>query len=671
LTPKNLDELAQEVDELSRQINEHNYRYYILDSPLISDAEYDRLFKKLQALEAKHPELISPHSPTQRVGHLPATAFAPVKHLLPMLSLANAFSEEEVYAFDKRIKQRLGLSEPIEYACETKLDGVAVNLLYQKGHLVQGATRGDGVTGEDITQNIRTLPTVPLMLRGKNYPDYFEVRGEVYLSKQDFESLNQTAREHGQKVFVNPRNAASGSLRQLDPSITAKRSLKIYCFSLGAISEDFILPFLHSEVLDLLKEWGFRVSPETQIVKGIEGCLEYYEAISKRRQQLSYAIDGVVYKVNSLKAQRELGFISRAPRWAIAHKFPAQEELTEVINIEFQVGRTGILTPVARLKPVFVGGVTVSNATLHNLEEIHRKDIRVGDTVMVRRAGDVIPEVVGIVPEKRSPCAKPVVLPKKCPVCGSEVIKPEGEVAARCVGGLYCQAQLKHSILHFASRLAMDIDGLGNKLVSQLLSTGLIKNVVDLYRLTEEQLASLERMGPKSAQNIVAAINKSKNTTLPRFLYALGIREVGEATALLLASYFHNLNDIMQANEETLQAVSDIGPVAASYIVGFFRQSFNKTIIYALQELGVQCRDYYPQKGKALTHQTYVITGTLKSMSRDEAKVRLQERGAKVANSISHKTSYVIVGEAPGSKYEKAKEWGIPILNEEAFLKLI
>lgn len=669
MTRKTLDDLFKEIDELRRQLQEHNYRYYILDDPIISDAEYDRLFKRLQELEQSHPEFITPDSPTQRVGFTHASAFAPVEHLVPMLSLNNAFTDEDIYAFDKRVRQKLQMDNPIEYACETKLDGVAVSLLYEQGRLVRGATRGDGSTGEDITQNIRTIPAVPLQLRGKKYPDLLEVRGEVYLAKSEFEKLNNRARERGQKIFVNPRNAAAGSLRQLDPHVTAERALKIFCFSVGAISDNFMLPERHSEILYQLQEWGLRINTEMRVVTGAEECLQYYQDIGQKREALLYEIDGVVYKVNNIAAQKTLGYISRAPRWAVAHKFPASEELTEVIDVEFTVGRTGALTPLARLNPVFVGGVTISNATLHNLDEAHRKDVRKGDTVIVRRAGDVIPEIVGVVMAKRPSGTKPVVLPKYCPVCHSQVVKAEDEAVARCTGGLYCRAQLKSSILHFVSRRAMDIDGLGDKLVDQLLENGLIKNIVDIYRLTQEQIANLERMGEKSADNLIQAIAKSKETTLPRFLYALGIREVGEATALSLANHFHHLENIMDADEDRLQQVPDIGPVVAMHIASFFRQDCNREIIKDLKALNI----HWPEKITAgegpLANQTFVITGTLTSMSRDQAKELLLSLGAKVSNSVSSKTTYVVVGDDPGSKFEKAKELGITILDEDAFLE--
>lgn len=671
MTRKHLDDYVKEIDELKRQIQEHNYHYYILDDPIISDAQYDRLFQKLKTLEQQHPELITPDSPTQRVGVAPAAAFTPINHIVPMLSLHNAFTEEDVNAFDQRIRQKLNITGPIEYACETKLDGIAVSLIYEKGIFARGATRGDGATGEDITQNLRTIATVPLKLRGKNFPELFEVRGEVYLAKTEFEALNERAKERGQKIFVNPRNAAAGSLRQLDPQITAERNLKIYCFSLGAISDDFVIPKRHSEVLQQFQEWGLRISPEIRTVSGVEACLQYYDEINVKRPKLSYEIDGVVYKVNDLAYQKSLGYVSRAPRWAIAHKFPASEELTEVLDIIFTVGRTGALTPLARLKPVFVGGATISNATLHNLDEAHRKDVRVGDTVIVRRAGDVIPELVGVILDKRPRKTRPIKLPTNCPVCGAEVERIAGEAVARCSAGLSCYAQLKSSILHFASRRAMDIEGLGDKLVDQLLETKLINNIVGLYKLTTEQLADLERMGTKSAQNIISAIDKSRNTVLQRFIYALGIREVGEATALALVNYFHSIEDIMNADEEQLQQVPDIGPVIAAHIATFFRQQGNRDIVKNLLSLGVHWEEQATNFRQPLTGQTFVITGTLETMSREEAKEALQKLGAKVAGSVSSKTSFVVTGADPGSKYDKAVELGVAILSEDELLKLI
>lgn len=660
------------IRTLRNTIEEHNYRYYILEEPSIPDAEFDRLFRELQELENQFPEFKTIDSPTQRVGIAPVSAFKTVQHEIPMLSLNNAFTDEEVLSFDQRVKQKTGLSEDIEYVCETKLDGLAVALVYENGVLARGATRGDGFTGEDVTQNIRTISSIPLRLRGKDYPKILEIRGEVYLPLSSFEAINERAKKEGQKVFSNPRNAASGSLRQLNPQVTAERHLDFYGFSLGQFSDDFIFPSKHSEVLERLKEWGLRVSPEAKIVQGVEQCIRYYQKMEKKRDELAYEIDGVVYKVNDLQLQKELGYVSRAPRWAVAHKFPAREELTTVNAIEFQVGRTGIVTPVARLHPVFVSGVTVSNATLHNFDETWRKDVRVGDTVVVRRAGDVIPEIVSVVKDKRPEKTKPIKLLRHCPVCGSDVIKVEGEAYAYCTGGLYCRAQLKEAILHFASRRAMDIDGLGEKLVDQLLEKHIIKNVVDLYLLTEEVLENLERMGKKSAQNLLTAIEKSKNTTLARFLYALGIPNVGEATALNLVNHFAHLENLMNANEEKLQEVADIGPIVAKNIDAFFRQPHNRDAVKRLQELGVHWSEVAKdEKAQPLLGKTFVITGTLDSMSRQEAKELLQSLGAKVTDSVSAKTSYLVVGTDPGSKYEKAIKLKVTVLNEEEFLKFL
>jgi DNA ligase (NAD+) len=663
--------IEKKIIKLRQIINENNYLYYVLDAPTITDAEFDRLFRELQNLEERHPEFITLDSPTQRIGAAPLSSFATVRHEIPMLSLNNAFSDDEVYAFDQRIRQRLAIDGPIEYVCETKLDGVAVTLLYQNGVLTCGATRGDGTTGEDVTQNIRTIPSIPLHLRGKNYPKLLEVRGEIFLPKASFEEINQRALKLGQKIFVNPRNAASGSLRQLDSRVTAARHLEIFCFALGVLSDDIILPNYHNEVLQQLKEWGLRISPEVRVVKDIAGCLKYYRRMQQKRDNLPYEIDGVVYKVNDMELQKQLGYVSRAPRWALAHKFPAREESTVVQDIEFQVGRTGVLTPVARLQPVFVGGATISNATLHNIDEALRKDVRVGDTVIVRRAGDVIPEIVSVEIAKRPARTHPISLPQLCPVCKSEVIKPEGEVAARCTGGLYCPAQQKNSILHFASRRAMDIQGLGEKIVDLLFATGLIKNIVDIYLLQADQVAALKRMGDKSAKKLLSTIEKSKTTTLSRFIYALGIREVGEATALNLAHHFMSLEKIMQSDEQELQQVPDIGPIVAEFIVSFFRQKHNREIIQRLIKLGIHWPEEKKQESLPLAGQTFVITGTLEKMSRDEAKELLLLQGAKVTNTVSKNTSYVIVGRDPGSKYDKAQELNINILDEKQFLQLV
>ena len=668
--------LQKELDELRDQIRFHNYRYHVLDDPEIPDVEYDRLVRRLQALEKEHPGLVTPDSPTQRVGDSPIAAFGTVQHRVPMLSLDNAFSEDELRDFHRRVTDRLELeedSEDLRYAAEPKLDGAAVSLLYEKGKLVRGATRGDGTTGEDITHNVRTIEAVPLRLLGDDYPETLEVRGEVFMPKAGFEAYNKKASSAGEKTFVNPRNAAAGSLRQLDPKLTAERPLDIYIYSAGLV-ENGELPGHHSEILQRLHEWGFKICPEYKVVNGVDGCLEYYEDIAARRESLPYEIDGVVYKVDSRRQQQELGFVSRAPRWAIAHKFPAQEELTEVEGVEFQVGRTGAVTPVARLSPVFVGGVTVSNATLHNIDELHRKDVRVGDTVIIRRAGDVIPEVVSVVGSRRPKGTRRVQLPKKCPVCGSAVSREDGEAVARCTGGLYCAAQRAEALKHFVSRKAMDIEGLGAKLIEQLVAIDRIHTPADIYQLTRDELADMDRMGEKSAENLIASIEKSKSTTLARFLFSLGIREVGEATAASLAGHFGKLPDCMVASEEQLLEVPDVGPVVASRIRSFFDEPHNIDVIERLQNSGVHWSDLEPQKAAAdgaLSGKTFVLTGTLNDMTRDEAKARIQALGGKVTGSVSKKTDYVVFGEKAGSKLTKATTLGVETLDENQFRVLI
>lgn len=664
-------EIKKELEQLRKQINEHNYHYYIEDNPIISDAEFDDLFKRLQTIEKQYPALITLDSPTQRVGAKPLKEFAEVRHQVPMLSLENAFTDEDAEAFDQRIHDRLNVQHSIEYVCEPKLDGLAVSIRYENGVLVNAATRGDGETGEDITQNIRTIPMVPLHLHGNDYPRVLEVRGEVYMPKKGFEKLNARAAEKGEKVFVNPRNAAAGSLRQLDPKITASRPLEMYCYGIGVI-EGHALPGKHSEILHCLKQWGLRVSNELEVVKGITSCLEYYKRMGDKRARLPYEIDGVVYKVNQIAEQQKLGFVSRAPRWAVAHKFPAEEVSTVIEAVEFQVGRTGALTPVARLKPVFVGGVTISNATLHNMDEVKRKDIHIGDTVIVRRAGDVIPEVVSVITAHRKTHVKPIVLPTHCPVCHSKIEITEGEAIARCTGGLVCAAQRKEAIKHYASRRAMNIEGLGDKLVDQLVDKNLVSTIADIYSLKLSELANLERMAEKSAQNLLDEIEKSKKTTLARFIFSLGIREVGEATAKALAEYFAELDAIIAANEETLQTVPDIGPVVAAHIVAFFAEKHNRDVIAKLIKAGI----HWPamtrkSQSLPLTGKTFVLTGTLESFSRDEAKEKLEALGAKVAGSVSSKTSYVVVGADAGSKLEKAKALGVAILDEKQFIHFL
>jgi DNA ligase (NAD+) len=670
---KNIDQGVQdEVNTLRSELNQHNYRYYVLDDPSIPDAEYDRLLNRLKKLETENPSLITSDSPTQRVGAKPLDAFTQVQHEVPMLSLDNAFSEDDMRDFDRRVRERLQTENLIEYACEPKLDGIAVSLLYENGVLVRAATRGDGNTGEDITLNIRTLETVPLRLMGKDYPPKLEVRGEVFMPKAGFDALNEKARLSNDKVFVNPRNAAAGSLRQLDSAITASRPLEMYCYSVG-VSEGGQLLNSHTKLLSQLKTWGLRINPETKIVKGVDECLKYYNAMQAKRAKLPYEIDGIVFKVDTLDAQKTLGFVSRSPRWAIAHKFPAQEEMTQLLAVEFQVGRTGAITPVARLQPVFVGGVTVSNATLHNMDEIERLDVREGDTVIVHRAGDVIPKIVSVVLEKRSENAKKVKLPKVCPVCGSHIERSESEVAARCTGGLYCAAQRKEAIKHFASRRAMDVEGLGDKLVELLVDNGFLKTVTDLFSLSHEQLSNLERMGDKSAQNLLDALEQSKKTTLPRFIYALGIREVGEATALSLSNYFGNLNAIMKADEALLQTVPDVGPVVAKNIVDFFSEPHNTQVIDGLKKAGVTWQEGEPQakQNLPLSGQTFVLTGTLEVMTREEAKEKLQALGATVSESVSKKTSCVVAGPGAGSKLTKAESLDVRVMDEGEFLKLL
>ena len=664
--------LVARVEALRREIEAHNYRYYVLDNPEVPDAEYDRLMRELQALEAAHPELITAESPTQRVGAAPLARFSEVKHEQPMLSLANVFSPEELQAFDKRIRDRLNIEEELDYVAEPKLDGLAVSLIYEDGVLVRAATRGDGHTGEDVTQNVRTIDAIPLRLMAQDWPRRLEVRGEVYMPKAGFEAMNQQALAKGEKAFVNPRNAAAGSLRQLDPQVTAKRPLAMYCYALGIV-EQGQLPEQHYATLQRLKDWGLPVCPEIRKVKGAEGCLAYFEMISQRRDDLPYEIDGVVYKVNDFEKQQQLGFVSRAPRWAIAHKFPAQEALTTVEAIEFQVGRTGALTPVARLHPVFVGGVTVSNATLHNMDEVERKDVRVGDTAIVRRAGDVIPEVVSVILSRRPENTQKVVLPDACPVCGSAVVRLDDEAVARCSGGLFCPAQRKEAIKHFASRKALDIEGLGVKLVDQLVDSGLISHVNDLFQLTVESLSGLERMAEKSATNLIHALEKSKSTTLARFIYALGIREVGEATAQSLAQYFGSLEALRSADQAALEEVPDVGTVVARNILAFFQQPHNIEVIQALMAAGI----HWPETEKVdagalpLNGKTYVLTGTLHDMTRDEAKAGLQALGAKVTASVSRKTTAVIAGEKAGSKLDKAEKLGVKILDEAGLKQLL
>ena len=656
------------IGELRRQLNDYSYRYHVLDDPIVPDAEYDRLLQELAELENEYPEFITEDSPTQRVGGRPLSEFSEVSHEVPMLSLDNAFSDEELFAFDKRSKDRLAVAE-IHYTAEVKLDGLAVSLLYHHGKLVRAATRGDGTTGEDVTSNIRTINSIPLALRSTGYPVRLEVRGEVFMTKAGFEELNNRQLARAEKLFANPRNAAAGSLRQLDPRLTAERPLKFFAHGIGIV-EGGELPGSHFEILQSLKTWGLPVSTETRRVAGIEECIGFYREISDKRAQLPHEIDGIVFKVDDLKFRTELGFVSRAPRWAIAYKFPPEEELTEVLDIEVQVGRTGALTPVARLKPVRVGGVTVTNATLHNADEVQRKDVRVGDTVVVRRAGDVIPEVVRVIPEKRTGATQPFTMPNQCPVCLSATERIEGEAVLRCTGGLHCRAQTIQSIIHFASRSAMDIAGLGEKLVEQLFDAGQIQTIADLYQLDHERLAALERMGDKSAENLLCAIETSKNTRLDKFLYALGIREVGETTARNLARHFQ-LDEIRTVTQEDLCQVRDIGPVVAENIVRFFNDEQNIAIMDKVIAAGVRWESSQDDKTAGLSGKTFVITGTLATLSRDEAKDRLTSQGAKVSGSVSARTDYLIAGENPGSKLDKARSLGVRVLDEAGLFEYL
>jgi DNA ligase (NAD+) len=665
---------AKRAAELRRTIEQANYDYYVKDSPTLPDAEYDRLFRELQQLESDYPQLAVTDSPTRRVGAQPLPEFAAVSHATPMLSLNNAFGDDDVAAFDRRVREFLGEEQEIEYSVEPKFDGLAISLTYVNGAFALGATRGDGTTGEDVTENLRTVRTIPLRLGDTGPPRRLEVRGEVLMLKRDFEALNREQKRKGEKEFANPRNAAAGSLRQLDSHITAQRRLAFFAYGVGGVEGGSLPTDRHSRQLDYLERLRFPVSRERKVVKGMRGLLEYYADIGRRRETLPYIIDGVVYKVDDLAAQTALGFVSRAPRFAIAHKYPAQEELTQVLDIDVQVGRTGALTPVARLHPVFVGGVTVTNATLHNEDEIRRKDVRIGDFVIVRRAGDVIPEVVSVVKEKRPRNARAFRMPDKCPVCGSRVERPEDEAIARCTAGLYCPAQRKQALLHFASRRAMDIEGLGEKLVDQLVDRELVKTPADLYRLDIDTLAGLERMAEKSAANLIEAIHKSRDTSLARFIYALGIRNVGEATARDLARHFSTLESLIAADEEQLQGAPDVGPVVAASIARFFREPHNRVVIDRLQGAGVRWKKE-PAHGRAvplaMNGKTLVLTGTLPHLTREEAKAKIEAAGGKVTGSVSARTDYVVAGADPGSKYDKARELGIAVLDEERLLELL
>ena len=665
--------LQQQIDTLRQDLRRYEYEYHVLDNPTIPDAEYDRLFHQLKALEAAHPELITADSPTQRVGAKPLSGFAQIRHEIPMLSLDNAFSDEEFYAFVKRIEDRLiRLPEPLTFCCEPKLDGLAVSILYVNGVLTQAATRGDGTTGEDITANIRTIRNIPLQLLMDNPPVRLEVRGEVFMPHAGFERLNQQALEKGEKTFANPRNAAAGSLRQLDPKITSKRPLVLNAYGIG-IAEGVDLPNTHYERLQWLKSIGIPVNPEIRLCNGTDEVLDFYRDIQNKRSSLGYDIDGTVLKINDIALQEKLGFISKAPRWAIAYKFPAQEELTRLNDVEFQVGRTGAITPVAKLEPVFVAGVTVSNATLHNGDEIERLDIAIGDTVVIRRAGDVIPQIIGVLHDRRPADARPIVFPETCPVCDSAIVRIEGEAVARCTGGLFCAAQRKEALKHFVSRKAMDIDGVGGKLIEQLVDRELIHTPADLFKLDLTTLTRLERMGVKSAENALASLEKAKNTTLARFIFALGIREVGEATALNLANHFKTLEALQNADLEALQQVPDVGEVVANRILAFWHEPHNVAVVNDLIAQGVH---WETVETKEVTEnrfkgKTVVLTGTLTQMGRNEAKALLQDMGAKVSGSVSAKTDFVIAGDAAGSKLTKAQELGVTVLTEEEFLAQI
>jgi DNA ligase (NAD+) len=663
--------IAARAAELRAAIEQHNYRYHVLDQPAVPDAEYDRLFRELQDIEQAHPELLTPDSPTRRVGAAPLAGFAEVRHATPMLSLNNAFAREEVEAFDRRVREALG-ADAIEYAAEPKFDGLAVSLVFEQGVLMSGATRGDGSSGEDVTANLRTIQAIPLRLRGNKTPPRLEVRGEVLMLKADFERMNERQRERGDKAFANPRNAAAGALRQLDPRVTATRPLTFFAYGTDAAASGVFAR--HSEALDALADWGLPVTAERCVALGLDGLLNYFRELGERRAKLPFDIDGVVYKVNSLAAQNTLGFVSRAPRFALAHKFPAEEAVTMVEGIDVQVGRTGALTPVARLAAVTVGGVSVTNATLHNEDEIRRKDVRVGDTVVVRRAGDVIPEVVRVLPEKRPPSAQPFVMPACCPVCGSVTRKAEDEAIARCSAGLYCPAQRKQALLHFAGRRAVEIEGLGEKLVDQLVERELVRTPADLYALSAETLAGLERMAEKSAANLAAAIEKSKQTTLARFIFALGIRNVGESTAQDLSRYFGSIEGLSAADAETLRQVPDVGPVVAQSIAGFFAEPHNREVIKALLHAGVRFEESAPLKVKTdgpVYGRTFVLTGAMPTLTRDEATQHIRDCGGKVTGSVSKKTDYVVAGADPGSKHAKALELGVAILDEAALLKLL
>jgi DNA ligase (NAD+) len=667
---------AERAELLRAQLHHHAHRYYVLDAPEVPDAEYDRLFQALQAIEAEHPELLTPDSPTQRVGGKILDGLRPVRHAMPMLSIQTETDTTAAgaEAFDARVRRELGLAPeapPVDYAAELKFDGLAINLRYERGVLVQAATRGDGETGEDVTQNIRTIGQIPLRLKGVA-PAILEVRGEVYMRRDDFEELNERQREKGEKTYINPRNTAAGAVRQLDPAITAQRPLSFFAYGLGEV-QGWTLPESHNGLLEALAAFGLPVCADRCVAQGAAGLVAFHDQIESRRDQLPFDIDGVVYKVNPLALQRELGFKTREPRWAVAHKYPAQEQLTTVLAIDVQVGRTGKLTPVAKLAPVFVGNVTVTNATLHNENEARRKDVRVGDTVIVRRAGDVIPEVVAVLPEKRPEGALMFTMPQVCPVCGSAAVREEGEVDLRCTGGLFCGAQRKQAILHYAQRRAVDIEGLGDKLVEQLVDADVVKTLPDLYRMGLMALANLDRMAEKSAQNVLDALEKSKRTTLPRFLFGLGIRHVGEATAKEMARHFGGLDAIMDASIEQLLEVNDVGPTVAQSLRTFFDQPHNREVVEQLRACGVRWEEGAPAEraAQSLAGKTFVLTGSFPTLKREQAKELLEAAGAKVAGSVSKKTDYVVAGEDAGSKLDKARELGVTVIDEAGMLALL
>ena len=668
-----MESIIQQINQLRTSLRHHEHLYHVLDAPEIPDAEYDRLMQQLRSLEAQHPELITHDSPTQRVGAAPLDAFEQVRHEVPMLSLDNVFDEDSYLAFDKRVHDRLKSAEPLTFCCELKLDGLAVSLLYENGELVRAATRGDGTTGENITANVRTIRAIPLRLHGENIPQRVEVRGEVFMPQAGFEQLNEEARRKGGKIFANPRNAAAGSLRQLDPRITAKRPLMFFCYGVGLL-DGGDLPRSHIQRLMQFKAWGLPVSNRVKLCTGSDEVIAFYRQVEQDRASLGFDIDGVVIKVDSLDLQEQLGFVARAPRWATAFKFQAQEQITQVRDVEFQVGRTGAITPVARLEPVQVAGVIVSNATLHNADEIERLGIRIGDTVIIRRAGDVIPQVVGVVMEQRPQDTKEIVFPEHCPVCGSDFERVEGEAVARCTGGLFCAAQRKEALKHFVSRRALDVDGMGDKIIEQLVEKQYVENPADLFELTAGKLTGLDRMGPKSAQNLIAALEKAKQTTFARFLYALGIREVGEATAANLAAHFCNLENLRAADIDALKSVPDVGEVVARHVRNFLSEEHNQKVIAALEKV-----ISWPEPQQIIAEEidspfagkTVVLTGSLTILSRDEAKDRLAALGAKVSGSVSKKTDLVIAGEAAGSKLAKAQELGITVIDEAEMIRLL